>query len=76
MKQIYIRNGDALILFNQIANESIDLIITDPPLKSRSKKNTEMMLQLNHPTQNNMNFWLVSKFHTLPYLNYSVKGNP
>jgi site-specific DNA-methyltransferase (adenine-specific) len=31
MTQIDIRNGDALILFSQIADESIDLIITDPP---------------------------------------------
>jgi site-specific DNA-methyltransferase (adenine-specific) len=31
MKKIEARNGDALILFHQIADESIDLIITDPP---------------------------------------------
>lgn len=31
MKQLDIRNGDALVLFREIADESIDLIITDPP---------------------------------------------
>ncbi|MDP3009977.1 MAG: site-specific DNA-methyltransferase [Methylococcales bacterium] len=31
MTQLDIRNGDALVLFRKIADESIDLIITDPP---------------------------------------------